>query len=177
MNLESNRLIIRGISSADKSSVFEYRRDKKSNKYQGWIPDTIDQVETFINKTARQIDEPGSWFQFVLIEKNSQVLIGDIGVHFQDTLNKQVEVGCTLSKSYWNKGYATEALRKVIDYLFCKLDKHRIIASIDPENTGSLRLVERIGFRKEAHFRQSYFTNGRWSDELIYALLKEEWPC
>ena len=175
MNLETKRLLIRPISLDDMELIFEYRRDKETNKYQGWIPETLDDVEVFIEKVSKKIDEPETWFQFVIIEKESQKLIGDLGVHFIGSENKQTEIGCTLDKHFQNKGYATEALNALIDYLFNTLNKHRIIASIDPGNKGSIRLVERIGFRKEAHFVESLFVNGDWVDDLIYAILGKEW--
>ena len=59
--------------------------------------------------------------------------------------------------------------------LIFDLKKHRITASIDPRNTSSIRLIERLGFRKEAHFKQSLFFHGEWVDDLIYAMLAEEW--
>lgn len=80
-----------------------------------------------------------------------------------------------MNKSYQKKGYATESLRKVIDYLFTELNKHRIITSIDPNNENSVRLVERIGFRKEAHFVESLFVNEKWVDDLIYSLIEKDW--
>jgi len=55
------------------------------------------------------------------------------------------------------------------------LNKHRIIASIDPDDKNSIRLVERIGFRKEAHFVESLLINGKWVDDLIYALIEKDW--
>lgn len=55
------------------------------------------------------------------------------------------------------------------------MHKHRIVVSVDPRNTASLRLIERIGFRKEAHFKKSYYLRGEWVDDIIYAKLKEEW--
>jgi len=98
-----------------------------------------------------------------------------LGIHFFDNSNKQVEIGCTLNKYFQNKGYATESMKIVIDYLFKKLNKHRIIASIDPGNKRSVQLVERIGFRKEAHFVESLLMNGKWVDDLIYALIEKDW--
>ena len=65
--------------------------------------------------------------------------------------------------------------KKVIDYLFQSLNKHRVITSIDPDNKKSIRLVERMGFRKEAHFIESFYMKGKWVDDLIYAMLKKEW--
>lgn len=175
MQLESDRLIIRPIQLDDKKEVFEYRSDRNANKYQGWIPETIEDVEVFIGKISKQINEPETWFQFVLIEKESQKIVGDLGIHFYDKENKQVEIGCTLNRIFHNRGYARESVRKVIDYLFLDLNKHRIITSIDPENKNSIRLVERIGFRKEAHFVESLFINGIWVDDLIYALTEKDW--
>jgi RimJ/RimL family protein N-acetyltransferase len=175
MNLETKRLIIRPISLDDKNEVFEYRSDTETNKYQGWIPKTIDDVITFIGKVSKQINKPETWFQFVIIEKENQKIIGDLGMHFFDSENKQAEIGCTLNKNYQNKGYATESVKRVIDYLFKDLNKHRIITSIDPDNKNSIRLVERIGFRKEAHFIESLLINGEWVDDLIYALIEKDW--
>lgn len=175
MKLETKRLIIRPIKIDDKIEIFEYRSDAKTNKYQGWIPKTIDEVETFIGKVSKQINEPETWFQFVIIEKETQNIIGDLGVHFFDNENKQAEIGCTLNKNIQNKGYATESVKKAIDYLFKDLNKHRIITSIDPDNKNAIRLVERIGFRKEAHFIESLLINGKWVDDMIYALIEKDW--
>jgi len=86
-----------------------------------------------------------------------------------------VEIGYTLDKEFRGKGYATEALKIVIDHLINSLCKHRIIASIDPANLDSIRLVERLGFRKEAHFVESLFFHGKWVDDLVYAILAKEW--
>ncbi|WP_318543297.1 GNAT family N-acetyltransferase [Marixanthotalea marina] len=175
MKIETSRLLIRPISQTDKELVFEYRSDKGSNKYQSWIPETINDVETFIGKVAKQINEPETWFQFVIIEKKSEKIIGDLGIHFFGEENLQIEIGCTLNKLFQNKGYATESVESVIDYLFNDLKKHRIITSIDPENKSSIKLVERLGFRKEAHFIESLFINGKWVDDIIYAITKKEW--
>ena len=175
MKLDTKRLIIRPITLDDKNEIFEYRSDTETNKYQGWIPKTIDDVETFIGKISKQINEPETWFQFVIIEKETQKIVGDLGIHFFDSENRQVEIGCTLNKEFQNKGYATESIKRVIDYLFKELNKHRIITSIDPDNKNSIRLVERIGFRKEAHFVESLLINGKWVDDLIYALIEKDW--
>ncbi len=175
MKLETGRLLIRPITLNDKNELFEYRSDKETNKYQGWIPETIEDVEIFMGKIAKQINIPQSWFQLAVVEKDSQKIIGDIGIHFLDEESKQTEIGCTLNKNFQNKGYATEAVQKVIDFLFKDLKKHRIITSIDPDNINSIRLVERIGFRKEAHFVESLFINGRWVDDVIYGLIERDW--
>jgi len=86
-----------------------------------------------------------------------------------------VELGITISKTNQGKGFATEAMRGVVDFLFTELNKHRITTSIDPQNTSSINLVRRLGFRQEAHFRKSFLSNGVWVDDVIFAVLEEEW--
>jgi|SRR5690606_2906125 len=173
--IETERQYLRPILSKDCHAVFSYRSDKSANKYQGWIPENLQEVEDFIAKNPETFNQPDTWFQLVIIEKCSKELIGDIGVHFCGKENKQVEIGCTLNSKHQGNGHATEALTHVMEYLFTVLDKHRIITSIDPNNTTAINLVERLGFRKEAHFAESLFSKGKWIDDLIYACLKKEW--
>lgn len=172
----SERLLLRPVQMEDADSIFTYRSDAVVNQYQGWIPTTIDDVHDFItNKVSSEINLPGTWFQFAIIKTDNNELIGDIGIHFLPSDAFQVELGITLNMDHQGKGYATEALKETIDYLFRELNKHRITASIDPQNQPSINLFERLGFRKEAHFRKSLFTNGEWVDDLVYAILKDEW--
>ena len=171
--IESKRTLLRPIAESDKEAVFAYRSDAETNKYQGWIPKSLDEVKDFISRNPAKFNQADTWFQLVIIDQESDRLIGDVGIHFID--EQQVEIGCTLAKDIQGKGFATEALQTVINYLFKKLNKHRIIGSIDPLNTNSIGLLERLGFRKEAHFKQSLLINGEWVDDIIYAILKREW--
>lgn len=100
----------------------------------------------------------------VLILKESGTLIGDIGLHFPeaDSLPDTVEIGYTLAAAYHGNGYATEALTAIIEYLRTALGKKNFTASVDPENTASIRVLERLGFcaairanEQEITFRKS----------------------
>lgn len=173
--ITTQRTILRPIEPADAEQVLAYRSDAETNQYQGWIPKSLAEVNEYIAKKPDQINQPETWFQLIIVEKESQTVIGDIGLHFIDTDNFQVEVGCTLSKTQHGKGFATEALKAAIDYVFRELNKHRITASIDPGNTASIQLFERLGFRKEGHFKESLWIDGKWVDDIIYAILQREW--
>jgi len=173
VELKTERLILRPVEQNDAMAIFRYRSDAETNKYQGWIPKTIDDLGSFLKRISPEINVADTWFQFVIIYGESSEIIGDLGIHFLD--NEQAELGCTLKKSQHGKGYASEALKAVIDYLFTKLNKHRIIGSIDPRNTKSIKLLEGLGFRKEAHFKESLLINGAWHDDVVYAMLKKEW--
>jgi len=176
LEIKTNRLLLQTLNLDHAEAFFRYHSDSVANKYQGWIPEKIEDVYDFIkNRVSPTINLTNTWHQLVIKKNENNVLIGDIGLHFIDIEEKQVEIGFTLDKNYQGKGYATESLMHVIDYLFNSLNKHRIIASIDPENLKSISLVERLGFRKEAHFIKSLFINGEWVDDLVFALLKDEW--
>ncbi len=171
--LHTDCLQLRPITKADAKAVYKYRSDSNSNQFQTFIPVNIDEVYQFIDECAQEIDEEEAWFQLVIIHSESNSIIGDIGIHNID--EAQVELGITIAPDYQHKGYATEALITVIDLLFQQLNKHRIIASVDPNNTASAKLFEKIGFRKEAHFVESFYHEGKWLDDVQYGLLNKEW--
>lgn len=175
ITIETERLHLKPIERTDASALFDYRSDAVTNKFQGWIPKKIEDAYEYINKTTSEFDVVDSWFQLVIIDKNSNQIIGDIGVHFLDADKKQVELGITVAKIQQREGFATEALKGIITYLFDTFNKRRITASIDPDNKNSIKLFERLGFRKEAHFKESLLINEVWKDDVIFAILKNEW--
>ena len=171
--LKTDTLQLRPINRDDAHQIFEYRSDVENNKYQDFIPSKIKDIYEFIEDSAEEMNEVGTWFQLVIIHSESEKIIGDIGLNFLD--EDQVEINITLSKDFQNKSYATEALSTIIDLLFTQLKKHRIIASTDPRNEAIIRLLSRLKFRKEAHFKESYFSNGEWLDDVQFGLLSSEW--
>lgn len=169
-------VILRPMVLADSEKILKYRSNKIVNQFQGWIPCSLEEVEDFIeNKISCEINKENTWYQFVILTKAENELIGDLGIHFISSQNKLVEIGITIDEKYQRRGYASEALKRVINFLFNDLGKHRIICSIDPRNTKSEALVKRLGFRKEAHFKKGLFLFNEWVDDMIYALLNEEW--
>ena len=173
--IKTNRLILRPVELSDAKAIFHYRSNFDDNKYQGWIPYSINDVKEFIKiKITPFFNTENTWFQFAITTIHDNRLIGDVGVHFFSNGN-QVEIGCTLDKDFQHNGYATEAIRGLIDHLIFKLKKHRITASVDPRNVASIRLIERMGFKKEAYFKQRIFIRGEWTDDVIYSILKEDW--
>lgn len=170
---ESERLILRPISIQDADEVFVYRSRENDNAYQSFVPKDKNEVIDFIKKCSIEINKPDTWFQLVIIEKNSKKIIGDIGVHFIDEL--QVEFGITLNKKFRNNGYAFEAIFYLFNILFNQFNKHRITASVDPRNLDSIKLLEKLKMRKEAHHIKSYFFKEEWVDDYVYAILSTDY--
>ena len=171
--ISSRRLSLKVLKLSDSTSMFKYRSNPIVSLYQNWKPRTIDDVVDFISKLPDVPNIPDTWYQLGIFIKENNKLIGDLGIHFIDNL--QVEIGFTLSLEYQGKGLATEAVVEVINYLLSDLKKHRIVASVDPRNIKSMALLKGIGMREEAHFRKSIWLNEQWSDDVVFAILDEEW--
>jgi RimJ/RimL family protein N-acetyltransferase len=73
------------------------------------------------------------------------------------------------------KGYCSEAVKIMVDYLFLSKDIGRIQAQTDPRNVASQKVLEKAGFKKEGTLRRNFFTRGEWRDAYIYSILREEW--
>jgi len=174
-DLITQRLVLRRMCAADAEVMFAYRSDPDVCRYQPWAPSELEEVRMFVEEMAAiEPDQTGTWFQMAITLKSGR-LIGDVGLHFPKTHERQVETGISLAFEFQHRGYATEAMEAVLEYAFGALAKHRVFATIDPRNLPSIRMVERLGMRKEAHFRQSVWFKGEWADDLVYALLRSEW--
>lgn len=175
MKLITERLILRQATLSDAHDIFTYRSNSAIHQFLSSEPKNIGDIEHFISNSAKELNEPGTWFQVAIVHKETEKVIGDIGLHFIDSEpHQQVEIGYTLSPLFHKQGIATEAMHEIIQFLFTNLKKHRITASIDPLNEPSFRLLERLNFRKEAHFKKSLFFKGEWVDDVVCGLLQED---
>jgi len=171
--ITTDRLFIRILDISDKDAFFKYRSLPEVYQYQSWKPQTINEIELFLNKNIKVVpNESHTWLQLAVCLASGQ-LIGDIGVHFLD--DYQIEIGYALAPEHQGRGYALEAVKGLIHYSFCTLKKHRVTASVDPKNDASIKLLDKIGFRKEGHLIKSFYMDEKWYDDCIYAILDEEW--
>jgi RimJ/RimL family protein N-acetyltransferase len=86
----------------------------------------------------------------------------------------RAEIGYILGREHWGRGYMAEALPALVGHAFGALDLHRLEADIDPRNTASARVLERLGFRREGLLRERWIVNGEKSDSALYGLLRTE---
>ena len=113
-----------------------------------------------------------------IIEKKDGSKIGFIA-HFHvlhlGTGTKQLEIGYILVPSERGKGYCTEAVNAMVDYLFLSKESRRIQAQTDLRNVASQKVLEKVGFKKEGTLRKNFFRRGEWRDTYLYSILREEW--
>ncbi len=177
-DLLTERLILRKFKEFDAETFFNYRTNPQVALYQGegWTNFKYAQAVEFIKEQMNL--EPGipdSWFQIAIELKETGSLIGDCAIHTLPQDTNQVEIGFTLSPLYQNKGFGTEAVKCLLGYIFDVLNKHRVIAVTDVRNRNSIKLLEKIGLRREGHFIKNSWYKGEYTDEYLFALLNEEW--
>ncbi|OGO35848.1 MAG: GNAT family N-acetyltransferase [Chloroflexi bacterium RBG_16_57_11] len=176
-NLETTRLILRRFTNDDLEPFLAYRSDPEVSRYQGWSePYTRDMAEEFIRDLViRQPGEPGEWFQWAIELRASGEMIGDCAFYLLERDPRQAEIGVTLSRAHQGSGYAREAIERLMEYLFGELGLHRVCANCDPENKPAWQILERMGFRREAHFIENLWFKGYYASEYWYAMLRREW--
>jgi RimJ/RimL family protein N-acetyltransferase len=177
--LTGERIALRRLALADLTTFVTYRSDPDVALYQSWdAPYPPAAGKRLITSMRRQHpDTPGEWFQFALTLRSTGELIGDCGSKTIAADPLQAEIGYTIAPAHQGNGYGTEAVRTLLGYLFAARGKHRVTASCDPRNAASIKLLERVGMRREGHLRESIWFNGEWADDLIYAMLNHEWAA
>lgn len=174
MELVTARLRLDALRPDDAPMLFAYRADAAVNRYQGWRPITLVEVTHFIERQLTvEFGTPGSWRQFAIRPRDGTGLIGDLGLHFVDP--DTVELGITLAPAQQSRGFAGEAMRAALDLVFGTLGRHRAYAAVDPRNVACVRLLQGLGLRQEALFREGWRDGAGFADEAIYALLAREW--
>ena len=176
MLIATERLILRRFRKADAVPLAEYRSDPLVARYQSWdAPFPLLRAETAVaNFIASDPERPG-WFQYAIERTADRTHLGDVAVHLHDN-RMQAEIGFTLAPAHQGRGYATEAVRGVLDHLFRVRGLHKVSAEADARNHASARLLDRVGFRREGLRRSHTWIKGEWTDDLLFGLLAAEWP-
>jgi RimJ/RimL family protein N-acetyltransferase len=176
--IRTQRLRLRALESRDARRIFEYRSHPDVSRFQSWGTDSVHAIESYILELAAiEPGTPGPWYQIGITLPTTK-LIGDCGFRVSESEPLQAEVGIALAPEFQKRGYATEALRALLQYIFfLKLGKHRIFGSVDPSNFASIKLLQRVGMRQEAHFVRSLWFKDQWVDEVIFVILASDWKA
>lgn len=172
--LKTQRLLLRKQELRDAADLQEMRSNEQVMTYMD--SDRHDDVRTseaFIVKTLK-IYEQGNGLFWSITAAETGNFLGDIILRNIDRTNARAEIGYTLKPEFWGLGYMKEAISAVIAFGFKDLQLHSIEANINPANDTSRGLLLKMGFVKEAYFRENYFYNGKFLDSEIYSLLERD---
>lgn len=171
--LRSERLILREFSASDFEQVHLYAVDDDVVRYMEWGPNSEEATREFLERAHAFAQEtPRRNFELAILEAKTGRLAGGIGLHTSDS---QGNLGYCLARSAWGQGFATEAAQLMIRFGFDSLGLHRVWARCDSENSKSLRVLEKLGMRREGLAQQDCQIRGQWRDTFFYAVLAEEW--
>jgi aminoglycoside 6'-N-acetyltransferase len=173
MFVRTERLSLRRFTTADAVAFAAYRSVPEVARYQSWdAPVSLLDALRLVEEFGRGDPEAPGWFQYAI--DLDGVLIGDLGLNLHDNL-RQADLGFTLSPSYQGNGYATEAVRGLLDHLYMERGLHRVSAECDARNTASARLLERVGFKQEGLRLSNTWFKGEWTDDLLFGLLRSDY--
>jgi aminoglycoside 6'-N-acetyltransferase len=167
------------MTAADAEAVQRCRNLPAVARYQSWRPaDAAEVVELAHEQVDRAPGMQSEPCQLVIEVRDAEGrahFAGDMGSGAFDP-GRQMEIGIVLDPEWQGRGLATRACRLLFDHLFT-VGLHRVTARVDPRNEPSLRLFERLGFRREGHERECWWDDvwNEWTDEVCFAVLRSEW--
>ncbi len=184
VRLTTVRLVLREIEQSDADSLYSYWSDPEVTRYMPRRVVSRKGVGDLVKKALEgRYAKPRRYFRLAVTLKELGALVGDCVCRVTDQESKedlakiigQAYIGYFLNRKSWGKGYATEVGRALLSFGFEQLKLLRIWAWCDTENSASVRVLEKLDMRQEAHFRKSVMVQGNWRDCFVYGILRDEW--
>ncbi|MDQ3278118.1 MAG: GNAT family N-acetyltransferase [Bacteroidota bacterium] len=166
----TDRLLLREVQPEDQAFIFEGLSHPEVIPFYGVRYDSFDATGAQMD-WYRKLREDGTGLSWIIINHQTGEKMGDISVYAFKPEHNKAEVGFWLLPTYWNRGYAAEALQAVINYWKAEKALHRLEAFVEEGNRASSNLLERAGFQYEGTMRDCEVKNGRYISLHIYALL------
>ncbi|RYE83679.1 MAG: N-acetyltransferase [Hyphomicrobiales bacterium] len=177
--IETARLNLRAFTRGDVDAVFAYRQ--RDDVAQFLFDEPMSRESCAEAVQARTVQT--SWHQtgdkllLAVERRHDRAMIGEVSLILRNEVAGQGELGYIINPDCHGQGYATEAAMGLLRVGFEIAGLHRIYARCDARNASSYRVMERLGMRREAHFREHALFKGVWDEEMIYAMLEDEWAA
>jgi RimJ/RimL family protein N-acetyltransferase len=161
--------------------MHEIHRDPEVCRYLYNEPLTLDQTRERLTRkiTADALRTEGDWMGCAVTLASSGELVADASLAWISATHRQGEIGFVVHPAHQGRGYATELARPLLAFGFEVCGFHRIVGRLEARNTGSARVLQKLGMRREAYLIENEWVKGEWQSELVYAMLAGEWdaPC
>ena len=172
--IETDRLILRKPTVDDAEAIFNnWANDPIVTKHLSWEPHkSIDVTREYLNNKLEKKQDDGYMFDWLVILKETNEIIGEITAVKVSVINKFVEMGHCYGRKYWNKGYATEALKAFIQYMFKLVGVEKVIACHSSENPASGKVMIKAGMHYDAALPKYVVdkASGKRVDLLYYSI-------
>jgi RimJ/RimL family protein N-acetyltransferase len=173
----TERLILRPFTEDDLDAMHAYQSLPDVTRYLYWDPrDRAASAEALKRRISTPaLEKEGDILVLAVLLRESGELVGEVNLAWLSETHQQGEFGFVFNPAFHGRGYAREAAAEMLRLGFEGLGLHRIIGRCDGRNEASARLMAKLGMRREAHFVQNEIVKGEWTDEIVYAMLSEEW--
>ncbi|SDY01166.1 Protein N-acetyltransferase, RimJ/RimL family [Amycolatopsis xylanica] len=177
--ITTERLILRPFRSDDLDALNAFQSRSDVARYLYWGPRSRAESAAALAKRIHSstLQKEGQFLAIAVELASTGQLIGDLNLEYLSAEHRQGEIGFVFHPDFHGKGFAAEAAAELLRLGFEELGLHRIIGRCDGRNIASSSLMERLGMRKEAHLRENEVVKGDWTDELIFAMLEDEWKA
>ncbi len=173
--IETERLILREFQEKDWETLYEYGHKEEFYRFLPIPKQTPETTQEFVKQALEnQQKSPRVHYQFIIIFKPEEKVVGTCNIFIADSDNKLGRRGMAVNPVYWNKGIATEAGKAILRFGFQELGMHRIFAMCDVDNKASAKVMEKCGMKYEGTLREDSLVRGEWRDSLLYAILEDE---
>ncbi|MGJ8527676.1 GNAT family N-acetyltransferase [Maritalea sp.] len=175
--IETERLVLRLPQLDDVDALMEYSQDADVCRYLPYEPRSRQEIEASMERRMGFTEfTPEGLPLFLHVElKETGEMMGELLLFSRNVEARQGEIGYVFNPRFQGKGYAFEAASALMDAAFKEANLHRIEAKCSAVNTSSWKLMEKLGMRREAHFKEQALFKGEWDELLIYAILQREW--
>lgn len=176
--LVTARLTLTPLVAQDLDDLLAYRSRADVCRYLPFDPQTRTGLASRLagDMALPPVFEEGTAITLGVRVRGSAHVIGDVILMYRSRLHLGAEVGYVFTPEVARLGYAAEACAAVLALGFDGYGLHRVVARLDARNDRSARLAARLGMRLEAHLMRNEMFKGEWADELVYAMLAEDWP-
>lgn len=164
--LKTDRTDLVWLSGKDRAFILRLFSDPQVQEFRGTGSfSTMEEAEELLWQWRKKFASQEA-IRWGILHREAQQLIGTAGLKHIDYVHKRAEISYELIPGWWNRGIMTEVLSKICSYAMNELQLHSLEANIDPRHNASRRVLEKLGFRNEAHFRENWFHEGWWDSSI-----------
>ncbi len=176
MNIETDRLLLRDINENDLNFIYEMDKSPLVYYYDEDIEpskeDVFDRYKARIENMKLNSDKH---YIFLITLKNKGLPIGEVHANLNWEALKEWELGFKLHPDFWGNGYASEAVKAVIKFLFEEIYVHKIVGFCNAKNEKSSKLMMNVGMKKDGILREGRLLRNEWCDEYIFSMLSKDY--
>lgn len=172
--LQGERAVLRPVQRADLARLWELLEDfevKVRSETGPVVPVSLAHYEARFDQEAATPPGDQTWFA---VETDGE-LIGQCGLYRIDHFNRRCELGIALGRASWGKGFGQDAVRTLVDYAITHLNMNRVSLQVLADDTRAMGAYRKVGFVEEGRLRQQAWVHGRFEDELLMSILRQDW--